>query len=166
MSLSSILKKLAGIKAKVQTGSKYDKLNLADDVRARSPLAKQVVDRTARIFIKEALGEDETVAPEDFDTNQKATLAIQELVFTSVEAHPSANKISIEIIADSAESIVVSGKSIKIHIDDGVSDSDAVKALVDGDDQVSAMVTVEVNAGQGATIVTAEAKAKMSGALG
>lgn len=169
MSLSSLFKKLVDIKAKVQSGSKYDKINLADDVKARSPLAKQVVERTARIFVKQTLGEDLTVAPEDFDTNEKASLAVQELVFTSVEANPAANRLSIEIIADTAESIEVAGKNIKIYIDtDSLEESthDSVKALVDGDAQASSMVSVAVNAGQGAVIVTAQAKAKLSGALG
>lgn len=166
MRLGSLIKKIAQIKEKVQKGSKYDRINLADEVRARSPLAKQVVDRTARIFVKQVLGEDITVMPEDFDTNQQASLAIQELVFTSVESNPAANLISIEIIADSAEDIFVDGTKIYIYINDGVSDSDSVKALVDADEQASSLVSVEVNAGQGATVVIAEDEQSLSGAIG
>jgi hypothetical protein len=103
--------------------------------------------------------------PEDFDTNRPATLAVQELVFTSVAENPAANLLTLTIVADSAESIEVDGNDITIYIEDTVSDSDSVKALVDGDDNASALVTVEVNAGEGATVVTAEDVKEFSGAL-
>lgn len=166
MRLKSLLRKLAGLKQKVQKGAKFDKINLADDVRARSPLAKQVVDRTARIFVKQVLGEDVTVMPEDFDTNQASSLAIQELVFTSVAKNPAANLLTLEIIADSAEMVEVIDNHIMVYIDDGVSDSDSVKALVDADEEASSLVTVAVNAGEGATIVEEAEAQSFSGALG
>lgn len=167
--LKSLLRKLAGIKEKVQKGANYDKINLADDVKARSPLVKSVVDRNARIFIKDTLGEDITVLPEDYDTNQQATLAIQEFVFTSVAANPAANLITLEIVEGTEEAIEVVDNHIKITIDTDAleeSDHDSVKALVDGDAQASALVTVAINAGQGATLVTAEDVSSFSGAIG
>jgi hypothetical protein len=165
--LKSLLRKLAGFKQKVQQGSKYDKLNLADDVKARSPLVKSVVDRNARIFIKQVLGEDITVLPEDYDTNQSASLAVQEFVLTSVEKNPAANLILVEIVAGAAESIWVSkSKKISITTDDGVSDHDSIKALIEANSKASALITVEINAGEGATLVDASELASLSGAIG
>lgn len=166
MTLKSLLKRIATTKQKVQTGAKFDKINLADDTRERSKLATSVVDRNARKYVEEVLGEDITVMPEDFDTNQSATMAMQEFVFTSVEESPAANLLTLEIIADTAESIEVDENHIKVMIEDGVSTHDSVKALIDGDSTASAMVTVAVNAGEGLTLVTAEDTAEFSGALG
>ena len=164
--LKPLLRKIAGLKEKVQKGAKYDRINLADDVRQRSPLVKQIVDRTARIFYKQTLGDQVTPLPDEFDTNQAATLAIQEFVLTSVAKNPAANLLTLEIIADSAESIEVVDNHIKVYIDDGVSDHDSVKALIDGDDEASSLITVAINAGEGATIVTAEDVSEFTGAIG
>lgn len=164
--LKLLLRKIAGLKEKVQKGAKYDKLNLADEVRARSPLVKQVVDRNARIYQKAVLGEDVTVHLSDYDTNQKSSLAVQEFVFSSVAENPAANLLTLEIIADSAESIEVVDNHIKVYIDDTVSDHDSVKALIEGDAEASALITVAINAGQGEEIVTAEDVSEFSGAIG
>ena len=163
--LRRLLEKIAERKAKVQQGSSYDKRNIADDVKERSPLVKQVVRRTARIFYKQTLGDEITPLPEKYDTNQKSTLSLQEFVLSSVSENPAANLLSLEIIADSAESIEVIDNHIKVSINDGVSDHDSVKALIDGHDEVSSLITVAINAGQGATLVIAADPADFSGAL-
>lgn len=164
--LKSLLRKLAGLKHKVQKGSNYDKINLADDVKERSPLVKSVVNRNARIFIKQVLGGDLTVLPEDYDVNQASSLAVQEFGFTSVAKNPAANLLLLEIIAGAAESIEVEGNKISVTTDDGVSDHDSIKALIEADSQASALITVVINAGQGAVLVDAEDLASFSGAIG
>lgn len=167
--LKSLLRKLVGLKAGVQNRANFDKRNRADEVRERSPLVKSVVNRTARVFINETLGEDLAVLPEDYDVNQPATLSVQQFVFTSVAKNPSANLITMEIIAGSAEAIEVVDNHIKITIDTDVteeSDHDSVKALIDGDAEASSLITVAINAGQGATLVTAESVLEFSGAIG
>ena len=148
--LKPLLRKLAGLKEKVQKGANYDKINLADDVKERSPLVKSIVDRNARIY----------------QTNQAASLSIQDFVFTSVAKNPAANLLTFEIIADSAESIEVVDNHIKVYIEDGVSDHDSIKALIDGDSEASDLITVAINAGQGAVVVTAESVSEFSGAIG
>ena len=164
--LKSILRKLAGLKEKVQKGSKYDKINIADDVKARSPLVKSVVNRTARIFAQQTLGVDLTVLPEDYDVNQKASLAIQQFIITSVAANPAANLISIEIEAGLAEAIEVIDNHIKVTTEDTVSDHTTIKALIDGNAQAAALITVEINSGEDATLVDAQATQYLSGAIG
>jgi hypothetical protein len=164
--LKSLLRKIAGLKQKVQKGSNYDKTNLSDDVRARSPLVKSIVDRNARIFVQQILGEDIAVMPEDYDTNQKSVLAVQEFVFTSVSANPAANLLLIEIIAGDEESIEVLDNKISITTEDEVSDHDSIKALIDGDSQAASLITVEINSGEGSTLVDAEELASFSGAIG
>lgn len=166
MALKSLLRKIAGLKQAVQKGSNYDKLNRADEVRQRSPLVKQVIDRTARIFQEQALGEEITATPEEFDTNQPATLEVQEFIFTSVAENPAANLLTLEIIADSAESVEVVDNHIKVYTEDTVSDHDSIKALIDADEEASSLITVAINAGQGATLVTAEDLGEFSGAIG
>ena len=163
--LRSLLKKIAEYKEGVQSRANFDKINLADDVKERSPLVTSVVARNSRIFVNQVLGEDISVMPEDVDLNRASSLAVQELVFTSVAENPAANLISLEIIADSAESISLSKKHIKIRINNGISNSDSVKALVDGSSRVTSLVSVAVNAGQGLVVVTAEDKDDFSGAL-
>tara|TARA_R100001086_G_scaffold242322_1_gene169938 strand:+ start:6968 stop:7474 length:507 start_codon:yes stop_codon:yes gene_type:complete len=166
--LKPLLRKIAGLKEKVQNGAKYDKINLADDVRARSPLAKSVVDRTARTYQRATLGEDVTVMLEEFDTNQPATLSIQEFVFTSVAENPAANLLTLEIIEGSEEAIEVTDNHIQITIDTDLgeeSDHDSVKALIDGDAEASELITVEINAGEGATLVTAQESSEFRGAI-
>ena len=164
--LKSLFRKLAGLKEKVQKGSKFDKLNLADDVKARSPLVKSVVDRNARIFSKQVMRTDLSVMPEDVDTNQSAMLTIQGLVFTSKAQNPAANLITIEIKAGAAEAINVRKNSIQITTEDGVSDHTLVKALIDGKATAIALVSVEIEAGEDATLVDASPIQPMSGALG
>jgi len=164
--LKPLLRKIAGLKEKVQKGANYDKINLADDVRERSPLAKSIVDRTARIYQKAVLGEDVTVKLEDYDTNQAASLAVQEFVFTSVAKNPAANLLTLEIIADLNEFVEVVDNHIKVYTIDTVSDHDSVKALIDGDEQASELITVAINAGEGATLVTAEDTSEFKGAIG
>lgn len=164
--LTSIMRKLAAIKEKVQKGSKFDKKNLADEVRVRSPLAKQVVDRNARNMFQKVLGTDIAIQAEDYDTNQKSSLSLQQFVLTSVAKNPAANLISIEIIAGLAESIEVIDNHIKITIEDTVSDHTSVKALIDGYAPAAALISVAINAGQGATLVTAESTKIFSGAIG
>ena len=163
--LRSIFRKMAGIKELVQKGSNYDKINIADDIKERSPLVKNVVARNSRIFVNQVLGEDISMMPEEVDLNKQATLAIQDLVFTSVAANPAANLITIVVLSDAAEAIVVEDNHIEITIEAAVSDMDAIKALVDGDSQAAALVTVAVGAGQGAVVVIAEAIQDMSGAI-
>lgn len=171
MSLKSILRKIAGVKEVVQKGANYDKINIADDIRERSPLAKQVVDRNARIFHKAVLGDEVTPLPEELDTNQPATLAVQEFVFTSVAENPAANLLTLEMVAGSVEAIEVIDNHIKITLDTDagdvtVSDHDSIKALIDGDSEASALITVAINAGQGATAVTVEDVKEFRGAIG
>ena len=164
--LNKIFRKLASLKQKVQKGSKFDKINLADEVRARSPLVKSVVDRTARIMFQQTVGTDIAIQPEDYDTNQKASLAIQEFVITSVAANPTANLITIEIEAGAAESIEVIDNHIKITTEDAVSNHDSIKALIEASSQASALITVEINSGEGATLVDAQSTQALSGAIG
>lgn len=163
--LGSLLSKISDIKEKVQKGAKFDKINLADDVKERSKLATRVVSDNSRIFIKGVLGEDETVQQEDRDLNRKSSASFQEFVFSSVDENPDANKISIRLVADSSESISVKKKAITVNINDGVSDHDSIKALIDGDSRASALIEVAINAGQGAVVVTAEDRTKFTGAL-
>lgn len=163
--LKSLMRKLAAVKDKVQKGSKFDKRNLADNTRERSPLAKQVVDRNARNMFEKVMRTDIAMQPEDYDTNQQSSLAFQEFVFTSVAKAPAANLISLEIIAGLAESIEVIDNHIKITINDTVSDHDSVKALIDGYAPAAALISAEINAGQGAVVVTAEATKYFSGAI-
>lgn len=167
--LKSLMRKLAALKEKIQKGSNYDKINLADEVRSRSPLAKQVVDRNARNMFQNVMRTDLAVQSEDYDTNQSASLAIQEFVLTSVAANPAANLITLEIVEGSAEAIEVTDNHIKITIDvdeTEESDHDSVKALIDGDAQAAALITVAINSGEGATLVTAQALSSFSGAIG
>lgn len=164
--LNKILRKLASLKQKVQKGSKYDKLNLADEVRARSPLVKSVVDRTARIMFQQTIGTEIAVQSEDYDTNQKASLAIQEFVITSVSANPTANLINIKIVAGLAEAIKVVNNDIKITTEDTVSDHASIKALIDGYAPAAALISVEINSGEDATLVVAESIKPLSGAIG
>lgn len=163
--LKSLIRKLAALKEKFQKAAKFDKINLADEVKSRSPLAKSVVDRNARAM-QRIMRTDLTVLPEDFDTNQAAILAIQEFVFTSVAKNPAANLLLLEIVAGAAESIQVVGSKITITTEDAVSDHDSILALIEADSQASSLITVEINAGQGAVLVDAEAMASFSGALG
>lgn len=164
--LKPLLKKIEATRDKIQRGANFDKINLADDVRERSPLVKSIVDRTARIFYEGVLGMGITPLPQDFDTNQKASLSVQEFVFESVAENPAANLLTMEIIADSDESVEVIDRHIKVYIDDGVSDHDSIKALIDADDEASSLITVAINAGEGATVVVAEDVEEFSGAIG
>jgi len=167
--LKPLLRKIAALKEKVQKGANYDKINLADDVRERSPLAKSVVDRNARNYQKIVLGEDVTVKLEEYDTNQPSTLAIQEFVFTSVAENPAANLLTLEILEGSEEEIEVIDNHIKITIDTDLgeeSDHDSVKALIDGDAEASELITVAINSGEGATLVAAEDVSEFRGAIG
>lgn len=164
--LKPLLRKIAGLKEKVQKGANYDKINLADDVRQRSPLVKSIVDRNARIYQKAVLGEAVTVKLEEFDTNQPSSLSIQEFVFTSVAENPAANLLTMEIVASDAESVEVVDNHIIVSIDDTVSDHDSIKTLIDADEQASELITVAINAGEGATLVTAEDISEFKGAIG
>lgn len=164
--LKSLMRKIAAFKEKVQKGSDYDKKNLADEVRVRSPLAKQVVDRNARNMFQKVMRTDIAIQPEDYDTNQSSSLAEQQFVFTSVAKNPLANLITLEIIAGVAESIEVIDNHIKVTINDTVSDHDSVKALIDGYAPAAALISVAINVGQGATIVTAASTKTFSGAIG
>lgn len=164
--LQSLLKKLSGTRDKIQRGANFDKINLADEVRERSPLAKSIVDRTARIFYGRVLRINDAPILEDFDTNQKAELSVQEFVFSSIAENPAANLLTLEFIADSSESVEVIDRHIKVYLDDGISDHDSIKALIDGDDEASSLITVEINAGEGATVVTAEDVKEFSEAIG
>lgn len=166
MSLKVLLKKIESTRDKIQKGAQFDRINLADEVRERSPLASSIVDRTARIFYEKVLGLQYAALPEDYDTNQKASASAQEFVFESVAENPTANLLTLEIIADSAESVEIIDNHIKVYINDTVSDHDSVKALIDGDDQASSLITVSINAGEGLTVVTAEEPIEFSGALG
>lgn len=100
--LKSIMRKIAAIKEKVQKGAKYDKKNLADEVRERSPLAKSVVDRTARIMFQQILRTDVAIQPEDYDTNQQSSLEVGALNFVSKEENPASNLITLSIIKDAS----------------------------------------------------------------
>ena len=159
------MRKLAALKEKFQKAAKFDKINLADEVKSRSPLAKSVVDRNARAM-QRIMRTDLTVLPEDMDTNQSSMLAVQEFVFTSVAKNPAANLLLLEIVAGAAESIEVVGSKITITTEDAVSDHDSILALIEADSQASSLITVEINAGEGTTLVDAEAMASFSGALG
>ena len=165
-----LLEKIAESRAQVQQGANYDKRNIADDVKERSPLVKQIVRRTARIFYKQVLGGEITPLLEDYDTNQKSTLALQEFVFSSVSENPAANLLSLEMIAGSVESIEVIDNHIKITLDTDavditVSDHDSIKALIDGDSEASSLITVAINAGQGAVAVVVAEPVDFSGAI-
>lgn len=167
--IAKLIKKLEATRSKIQKGANFDKINLADDVRERSPLVKSIVDRNARIFYNRVLRMNFTPILEDQDTNQKSSAAVQEFVFSSVAENPAANLITLEIISGSAEAIEVIDNHIKITIDEDMgeeSDHDSVKALIDGDAQASSLITVEINSGEGATLVTAEDVVQFSGAIG
>lgn len=164
--LKPLLRKILGTKADVQKAAKFDKINVADDVKQRSPLVKSVVDRTARNFYEKVLGLSESPMPEDFDTNQASSLAMQEFVFTSVAKNPAANLLTLKIVASDAESIEVVDNHIIVSIDDTVSDHDSVKALIDGDEQASELITVAINVDEGATVVVAEDTKEFKGAIG
>lgn len=164
--LNSLLRKLAALKEKVQKGSKFDKINLADDVKERSPLVKSVVDRTARIFNKQVIGSDVSVQPEEQDTNQAASLSIQQFVITSKQKNPAANLISVEIESGLAEAIEVIDNHIKITTEDLASDHDSIKALIDGYAPAAALISIAINSGQGASLVDAEDTKFLSGAIG
>lgn len=164
--LNKLFRKLASLKQKVQHGSKYDELNLADKVRERSPLVKSVVNRTARIMFQQTIGTEIAIQPEYYDTDQKASLAIQEFVITSVAANPTANLITIEIVAGAAEEISVIDNHITITTEDEVSDHDSILALIESSSQASALITAEINAGEGTTLVDAQATQTLSGAIG
>ena len=164
--LKSLFRKIAALKEKVQKGSKFDKINLADDVKERSPLVTSVVNRNARIFNQQVLRTDVSVLPEDQDINQAATLALQEFIITSVAKNPSANLITIEIEAGLEEDIEVIGNHIVIIIEDEASDHASIKALIESSLTASALITVSINAGQEATIVEAQGSEALSGAIG
>jgi hypothetical protein len=87
-------------------------------------------------------------------------------MFTSVSANPAANLLLLEIISGSEESIEVVDNKISITTEDEVSDHDSIKALIDGDSQAASLITVEINLGEGATLVDAEELASFSGAIG
>lgn len=94
------MRKLASIKEKVQKGAKYDKKNLADEVRERSPLAKSVVDRTSRIMFQKILRTDLAIQPEDYDTNEQASLEVGDLNFSAKAKNPAGNLTTLSIIKD------------------------------------------------------------------
>lgn len=164
--LKPLLRKLAAIKQKVQKGSNFDKINLADDVKERSPLVKSVVNRNARIMFQQLLRTDSTTLPDDYDVNQAATLSAQEFVFTSVSKNPSANLLLLEIIEGAEESIEVEDNKITITTIFGISNHDSIKALIEADSQASSLITVEINVGEGLGLVVAEELSSFSGALG
>lgn len=164
--LKLLMRKIASIKEKVQKGSDYDKKNLADEVRVRSPRVKSVVDRNARIMFQKVMRTDIAMQPEDYDTNQSSSLELQEFVITSVAKNPAANLITIEIIAGAAESIEVVGNHISITQNGVVSSHTSIKALIDGYAPAAALITVAINAGQDAVVVNAEATQTLSGAIG
>lgn len=164
MSLHKLLRKIAGTKEKVQSAAKHDRLNLADDIRERSGLAKQVVVDRSQV-LAEALGSEISVQPEDSDVNHSSSLSFQDFVLTSVAENPAANLISLVITSDTAESISVKKKHISIVINGGISTHDSIKALIEGSSRASALITVAINAGQGLVVVTAEDQAEFTGAL-
>ena len=168
--LKSIFRRILSTKSKVQRGANFDKINLEDEVRVRSPQVKSIVDRTARIYIKQVLGIDETAWPRKYDTNQRSRLELQEFSLVSVERNPAANLLSIEILEDDAESIELLDRHIRVHINTTPteeSDHDSVKALIEGNPAVAALISVEINDGEGATEVTASGGVKFfTGAVG
>jgi len=74
--------------------------------------------------------------------------------------------ITIEIVVGAAEAITVKKNHIKITTEDAVSNHDSIKALIEASSQASALITVEINSGEGATLVDAQSTQALSGAIG
>lgn len=76
------------------------------------------------------------------------------------------NEISVTVVAGAGEAIVVTGKHIEITTNDGVSDANSIKTLIDGEGAAKALVVTSVVAGQGGTAINAASKASLAGGSG
>lgn len=154
---------MAAIHSKVQRAAKFDKINVSDEVKQRSPLAKRAYSDSIKAAQK-ILRSDEQPAWET-DTNTPAELMMQVLKFISVDKNPSANLISVEIIAGDEASVELIEKHIKITIEDGVSTALDIKLLLEDNSQIMALVSVELDGADEAEILVAESSKQLSGAV-
>jgi len=76
------------------------------------------------------------------------------------------NDISVTVVAGAAEAIAVTDKAIVVTTDDGTSDADSIKTLIDADADAKALVVTSVKTGQGGTSITAAESTKLSGGSG
>src|SRR5690606_36510906 len=93
MSLSSLLKKLAGIRADVQQGSQYDKINVADEVRGQA--ASRMLARIKLQWDKVIRTGNDML---EFDINEQASLKVDALKFLARAKNAFGNLLTLSII--------------------------------------------------------------------
>jgi copper chaperone CopZ len=135
---------MAFLRNKVQRASKYDQLNISDDVRNRSPLATKMYAKSLQNY--EDIIRTEEQPWSETDINLKASLQIEDLIFTAVANGPDGNLITIRI-ADSvatvpAEAASFSGQvagmttNVVITADNDGEDGNSIELIFDGLDDI------------------------------
>lgn len=162
MALKQLLRKISTLKAKMLQNHKYDKVNISDEVRVRSPLAKKLFDKEVEALRKVLRTQEDVVM--ETDINTQARLALQQFVFLADAKNTSGNLISVELIDNAGTTIKVKDFAIKINFDSATEDHAAIKVRIDASAQASALISVTVNAGQDATAVAASAPKFLIGA--
>jgi len=120
----------------------YDKVNISDDVRDNSPLAKKLYAKEVEAYRSIIRTDEDTIL--ETDINVAALAQIGNLVITAVENGAAGNLISIEILDGAtagSETVFVEDRNIVIGIEEGISDYDAIIAAIVASDEASALIT-------------------------
>lgn len=96
--IKPFLKKIATLKRRVQRYAKYDKKNVADEIRGVK--ANSITSRLERNFAK-AVGSP--VAMTELDSNHVSSLVIAETTFVSRAKNILTNLLTLSIIADASQ---------------------------------------------------------------
>jgi hypothetical protein len=159
--ISKLLERLSKVRAKVARSAKYDKLNLSDDTRTRSPLATQTYKKNIDNMVKVLRTDVDSVLKTDI--NLAASLEVQEFVFKAKDLSRAGNNLYIQFLDEGLEAVKVVDNVILISFEDGVTTHDDVKLLIETS-LADSLVSVEVNAGEELSLVTATESLRLSGA--
>ena len=119
---------------------KYDKVNISDEVKTRSPLAKKAYDNAVKAYRKILRTQEDVQLETDINVQAELELATA-IKFVAVEKSAAGNLISVEIKSGLAVEVKVKKFAIIITTD-GAADYDALIAAIQANAKASALVSV------------------------
>lgn len=160
MALKELLRKMSSLKEKILEDHSYDKTNISDNIRARSPLAKNLYSKSVDMYRK-ILRTQEDVQLET-DINVQAKLVSGGLTFLAKEKGAAGNLVTV-IIKNGAVDTVVDKFTITITANTSTATNADIAAQINAKAQAVALIGVSVEAGTELTVVSTVNKSLTGG---
>ncbi len=113
---------------------------------------------------------------DDFDDNEiadgastpavKASRKIEDITYTAKTAGTAGNSISITLVDDGtagAETVVVTGSAIVVHMEDGASTADNIRDAIEAEEDADALVDLVVDSGDENDVQSAQTILSLTG---